>query len=259
MKSLSRRPGVFVEPFAGGAIIGLTVAAENLADRVILGELDDGVAAVWETIFSADVDWLVNRIMSMKISREAVLAVLSETPRSTRDLAFQTLLRNRVQRGGILAPGASIVKNGENGKGVASRWYPQTLAKRIGAIADMKDRMTFIRGDAFVLIRQFLKRSSAAFFIDPPYTAGGKRAGSRLYKHNELDHERLFDMMSRANGPAMMTYDESAEVRTLAERYGLRVEFVPMKNTHHEVLRELVITNSGLCLPADQMNLFSAV
>jgi DNA adenine methylase len=44
------RPSVFVEPFAGGAIVGLSVAAEGLAEHVFLGELDDDVAAVWQTI-----------------------------------------------------------------------------------------------------------------------------------------------------------------------------------------------------------------
>jgi len=44
--SLPRRPEEFIEPFAGGAIIGLTVAAEGLANHVTLVELDEQVAAV---------------------------------------------------------------------------------------------------------------------------------------------------------------------------------------------------------------------
>lgn len=37
--SLPKRPSEFFEPFAGGAIVALTVAAERLADHVTLGAL----------------------------------------------------------------------------------------------------------------------------------------------------------------------------------------------------------------------------
>ncbi len=39
-------PNDFIEPFAGGGIVSLTVAAENLADHVTMVELDEQVAAV---------------------------------------------------------------------------------------------------------------------------------------------------------------------------------------------------------------------
>ncbi len=42
---LAKRPKEFLEPFAGGAIVGLTVAFENLAEHITLVELDQQVAA----------------------------------------------------------------------------------------------------------------------------------------------------------------------------------------------------------------------
>ena len=48
------------------------------------------------------------------------------------------LLRNRVSRGGILAKGASVMKQGENGHGIASRWYADTLAARIRTIGKLR-------------------------------------------------------------------------------------------------------------------------
>ena len=46
LRSLPWKPSLFVEPFAGGAIVGLNVAFENLAEKVLLIELDEQVAAV---------------------------------------------------------------------------------------------------------------------------------------------------------------------------------------------------------------------
>lgn len=256
LRSLHRRPAVFVEPFAGGAIVGLTVAAESLARDVVLGELDENVASVWATVLSDDCGWLIKQILGFEMNRENAIEALANEPRTCRQRAFATIIRNRVNRGGILAPGATLVKNGENGKGVASRWYPETLASRITAIAAMKDRIAFVQGDAFSLIHRYSKRATAAFFVDPPYTAGGKNAGSRLYSHNEVDHARLFSVLAKVRGPVMMTYDDAPEVRVMAERHGFQVEEVPMKNTHHSLMHELVISNIGSCLdlkPAEQV------
>ncbi|UCE60507.1 MAG: DNA adenine methylase [Phycisphaerales bacterium] len=248
LSSLGRRPKEFVEPFAGGGIVGLTVAAEDLADHVVIGELDHGVAAVWHTMLSGDAEWLVARILRFGITRANVVRTLSTQARTRRELAFQTLLRNRVQRGGIMAPGASLVKNGENGRGVSSRWYADTLAKRIRAIARLGDRIEFREGDGFDLLRRFRHRKTVSFFIDPPYTSGGKRAGRRLYDHNQVDHDRLFNTMAKAPGSVMMTYDDTVEIRRLADQHAFQIEKVPMKNTHHAVVYELVVSNVGSCL-----------
>ena len=82
----------------------------------------------------------------------------------------------------------------------------------------------------------------AAYFIDPPYSAGGKRAGKRLYAHNQLDHERLFKLAGALAGHFLMTYDDAPEVRDMARRHGFEVRTVPMKNTHHEKMRELLVS-----------------
>lgn len=244
LQRLQRKPSVFVEPFAGGGIIGLTVAMEGLAERVVLVERDPNVAAVWQVILQGDAEALVHRIVTFRMSRDRVVAELSRESDSVDQRAFQTILRNRVQRGGIMAPGASLVKNGEKGRGLVSRWYPETLARRIRNIAEHRNRIEFIEGDAFEIMPRFLNRATAAFFVDPPYTAGGKSAGSRLYLHNTIDHARLFQMMSRAEGCGMLTYDDAPEPRALADRYGFVVEEVPMTNTHHATMIELVITNT---------------
>jgi len=55
MKSLHFTPEVFIEPFAGGGIVSLTIANENLADHIIMVEIDDDIAAVWKTIFYGDI------------------------------------------------------------------------------------------------------------------------------------------------------------------------------------------------------------
>src|SRR5438067_6981748 len=62
LRSLPKKPQVFVEPFAGGGIISLTAAFEDLADKVLMVELDHEVAALWKTILSDENAWLCEQI-----------------------------------------------------------------------------------------------------------------------------------------------------------------------------------------------------
>jgi len=204
-------------------------------------ELDEQIAAVWETILGGDAKWLAKRMLAFELTRDSARAELAKVPHSRRELAFQTLLKNRTAHGGILAEGAGVLKYGENGKGILSRWYPQTIARRITNIEFVAKRMTFIHGDGFEILAEYRDDETAVFFIDPPYTAGGKRAGSRLYTHSEIDHDALFSLCERLRGDFLMTYDNAEEVCTLAERHGFATQPVAMKNTHRAEMSELLI------------------
>src|SRR5450432_1215893 len=105
MMSLPSQPATFVEPFAGGGIISLTAAFEHLADSVIMVELDEQIAAVWQTILAGDAQWLAKRLLTFELTPESAKAELSKPPRSNREFAFQTVLKNRTAHGGILAEG----------------------------------------------------------------------------------------------------------------------------------------------------------
>lgn len=241
LASLDPRPSEFVEPFAGGGIVSLTVAFEQLAQHVTMVELDEDVSAVWQTILGKQGIWLGRRIIDFDLTPENVETVLAKPAQSLRERAFQTIVMNRVNRGGILAPGAGRIKNGENGKGMRSRWYPETLQRRILDITKIRDRVTFETGDGLQALERFLSRPDVAVFLDPPYTAGGKRAGSRLYAHFVMDHETLFDLADKIHGDFLMTYDDAPEVRSLALAHRFDVQTIPMKSTHHAEMMELLI------------------
>ena len=239
--SLPQRPAEFVEPFAGGGIVSLTAANMKLADHVTMVELDPDVSAVWQTMFSCQAEWLAAEIATFDLTAETVEARLGQTAATLHERGFQTLLKNRIVHGGILAPGAGVLKYGENGRGIRSRWYPETLRKRILKVATLKDSITFINGEGIQVMRENARRQDAVFFIDPPYTASGKKAGSRLYTHFDLDHEELFRVTSEVAGDFLMTYDDAGGVRDLARKFGFQMRTIAMKNTHHAEMTELLI------------------
>lgn len=237
LSSLSPKPSVLVEPFAGGGIVGLTAGFEGLAEHVVLVEKDPDVAATWCTILNGQAEWLAHRIESFELTKRNVLAVLNDVSVSQRDRAFATIIRNRVQRGGIMAAGAGLIKNGENGRGLSSRWYPTTLARRIRAIAAMRHRFSFREDDALKVIEAYADDENAVFFVDPPYTV----AARRLYAYWQVDHRELFSRLAGVRGGLLMTYDNTSEIKALAAKFALESESVAMKNTHHATMKELLI------------------
>jgi DNA adenine methylase len=91
-------------------------------------------------------------------------------------------------------------------------------------------------------MEQTAEQERLAYFIDPPYTAGrkGKRAGTRLYTHFELDHERLF-RVCEGIGDFLMTYDNDPYVHQLAHAHGFDLEPISMTGTHCSERNELLI------------------
>jgi DNA adenine methylase len=51
----------------------------------------------------------------------------------------------------------------------------------------------------------------------------------------------LFDLVSQIQGDFLMTYDNTKDVCQMARRYHFDMRLVPMKNTHHTNMAELLI------------------
>lgn len=235
---LSNNPAnELVEPFAGGGIVSLTAVMEGLVKRAIMVELDEDIAAVWQTIFHGGAEWLANRIVSFELSIDSIRETLAIKAQNTEERAFQTILKNRCYRGGILAEGSGLIKNGENGKGIHSRWYPTTLQKRILEIDKYRDKIMFVAGDGFQVMEAYSHRKQVAFFIDPPYTIAAKR----LYRYPNIDHERLFDKCLELKGDFLLTYDNAEQVRYMATARNFDMRTISMKNAHHAEQKELLV------------------
>ncbi len=203
-------------------------------------EMDQEIAALWEVILSEKNIWLADKILSFDLNYPNIKAEFDNPNKRLQDITFCTILKNRIYHGGILAKGSGLIKNGENGKGLASRWYPKTLHDRIRAIGFVKSKINFIIGDAFQIIEQNLNNPEAYFFIDLPYTVAGKR----LYTCFDVEHERLFSLAAQLKGKFLMTYDDTAEIRQLALKNNLQYRTIPMKTTHHVNKYEILISDN---------------
>jgi DNA adenine methylase len=240
LKNRQYRPRLLVEPFGGGASVSLLAVYEGLVLRAEFAERDPDVAATWQSVLNGDFKGLVKRIRSFKVTRKNVIAVINGRPTALRNRAFRCIVQNRTARGGVIAKGAGLIREGEDGNGLRSRWYAETLAERIATINSLKRRLKFVQTNGQKLIEKYLHRRSVVFFVDPPYT----QAASRLYRHWKINHGKLFELLSKAKGDVLMTYDDTPEIRRLAKKYKFKVRRIPMRTTHHQHKHELMISRS---------------
>ena len=104
----------------------------------------------------------------------------------------------------------------------------------VKGIASGKTKIT-----VFDIIHDNIHDKQAFFFIDPPYT----KAGHRLYTLHDINHHKLFELVSKIEGRFLMTYDDTPEVRDWADEFGLPYTTIPMQTTHLIKKEELLISD----------------
>lgn len=245
IRRLGYRPQHFIEPFAGGSSVGLAIAELDLAAHVTLVEIDPDVAAVWKVILSGRAPLLAARIRDFKLSEKSARETIDSRERDQVSVAFRCLLLNRISRAGVMAPGAGWLKYGDAGKGIHSRWYPETLAKRVESIAALRRKLTFIEGDGLQTLKEFSSTPHTAAFVDPPYVVKKRGAGLRLYSYCDVDCGDLFKIAKAFSGPMIITYHRSEIVQREAKAAGIKCCTVNMHTAHDVAKRQLILYKSG--------------
>jgi hypothetical protein len=82
-----------MEPFAGGGIVSLTVACENLVDRITMVEKDEDVAAVWQVILNGGAEWLADEIAYFQLTPDSAKAAISRADKSLEYRVFATIIK----------------------------------------------------------------------------------------------------------------------------------------------------------------------
>lgn len=227
-----------VEPFAGGAIVSLTAVFEDLVGSAALIERDRRVRDVWRAILGRSGRRLAEQIRTFEFNEENLRATLQSNGTNLRERAFRTLLRNRVNRNGIIADGAGMVRVGEYGLGRRSRWYPDTISQRILSIVAHKERIEVPRSrDGRRYLKKRADEDGLIYFLDPPY----RTVGRRLYRHADVRPRTVFERAAALKGDFLLTYRNTPEIRDLARTFGFSSRIIRMRNGHNSRQKELLI------------------
>ena len=204
----------FVEPFAGGASVGLSLLLAGKIKEFYLNDLDFGIYALFQCI--KDFPWmLIDKISMFEPCKKAFLQAQATLKNGYDNLdiidaAWNLLIVNRLAFSGI--PKANCMSN------LSSRWNKNTLIKRILQIHGHSEHLHVSCTDACELIEEMYWRPNTTIFIDPPYKGKGKDLYMKYYENN--DHNNLAFLLDELykgmpGADMLLTYDNSDYIRQL--------------------------------------------
>ena len=246
--------GVYVEPYAGGASIALSLLFNEYASKVIINDIDPSIYAFWHSVLfnTEDLCKLVRDVpVNVRTWRIQKAIQRSYADASFLELGFSTLFLNRTNRSGILKAG---IIGGSNQSGewkIDSRYNKPELTKRIQRIAKYKERIKIFNLDACQLLRRLKNQipKKCLFYFDPPYYAKGKALYLNYYK--DEDHVKICgEIKSIVAHKWIVTYDNVPFIRKLYSGFRQVKYHLAYTAGAFSTGEEILILSDGLYIPS---------
>ncbi len=242
-------PTRYIEPFAGGAGVGLRLLFDEYVEEVVLNDLDAGIAAFWRCVFYRT-DELVERVRRTRPTlaewhrQHEVYLTGSD---NELDRAFATFFLNRTNHSGILPDARPI--GGMRQRGVWRmnvRYNADALCERIERIGRYRNRVVVQQRDGIAIAREYVGKQGNFVYLDPPYI----QKGAELYLDTLTlnDHARLARVLTQRTG-WLLTYDVNRMVRTWYAGHRRAIFSIRHVAGRQHLGREYMLFAPGLKLP----------
>lgn len=215
----------YIEPFAGGAGVALSLLLDNTVDTIVINDSDKAIYSFWRSV-KEEPEALIQLIYDTPVTinewrKQKSIYVSSKS--YSLEYAFATLFLNRTNRSGILNAGPIGGYAQSGAWKLDVRYDRDSLASKIQTISENKNRIRVYNKDIISLLRNYTPqmRGNLFFYFDPPYY----NKGQRLYKNffSPSDHRRIYDVISQEiTSPWIITYDDVPQIAEIYKNYGRR-------------------------------------
>jgi len=215
----------YIEPFAGGAGVALSLLLDNTVDTIVINDSDKAIYSFWRSV-KEEPEALIQLIYDTPVTinewrKQKSIYVSSKS--YSLEYAFATLFLNRTNRSGILNAGPIGGYAQSGAWKLDVRYDRDSLASKIQTISENKNRIRVYNKDIISLLRNYTPqmRGNLFFYFDPPYY----NKGQRLYKNffSPSDHKRIYDVISQEiTSPWIITYDDVPQIAEIYKNYGRR-------------------------------------
>lgn len=225
---------LFIEPYAGGAGLGLWLLENGYIHKFHLNDADEFIYKFWYSVLFLT-DELINKIYDTKISMEEwnkQRAIIQyQTIRegsSVLDIGFAALFLNRCNRSGIIRADVGPIGGKEqvgNWK-IDARFNKGQIISKITSIAKISKQIMLTNFDAIYLIDNYSNNSQdmagCLFYLDPPYYKNGEDLYRSYY--NKADHELLNKFLKDKNSIKwILSYDNAEFIKALYKDYEIQI------------------------------------
>lgn len=213
--------GHYVEPYAGGAGIAISLLYLEYVSQIHLNDLNPSVYAFWKAVRD-DPDALCRLIETTPVTpdewrrQRAVQTAVSPDP---LDLGFSTFFLNRTSRSGILTGGMIGGKEQAGDWKLDARYNRPELSRRIQKIASYAPRIKLYNENAADFIATTLAAvpTKALVYLDPPYYVKGSKLYQNHYGHE--DHREISELVGGIKQSWIVSYDNAEPIRTFYGSY----------------------------------------
>ena len=204
----------YVEPFAGGAGVGLRLLFDEYVDEIVLNDLNPGIAAFWRAVFF-QTDALAERIRGCRPTvdewhRQRAFYDTDSKQADDVQLGFATFFLNRTNRSGILdaRPIGGLDQSGA--WGIDARFDNDKLEERVRRLSAYASRVLVCEDDGIGLIEDQIDDPESFIYADPPYLV----EGDDLYLDtlDWDDHKRLAEILVSRDTGWFLTYDADSRI-----------------------------------------------
>ena len=225
IQNLEIQDCTYVEPFAGGAGVALTLLLDGTVNRIVINDYDKAIYSFWRAV-KQEPKALIKRIIETPVTIDEWYKqreIYSAATTYSLDLAFATLFLNRTNRSGILNAGpiGGYSQAGEWKLNV--RFDKDAIIEKINSIAKEKQKIAIYNKDIISFLRNYSPNfeGDMFFYFDPPYY----NKGQKLYKNffTPQDHQRIHDVITQeVAAPWIITYDDVSQIAEMYRDYETR-------------------------------------
>ena len=217
--------GVYVEPFAGGAAVALSLLMDEYVSRIVINDKDRSIYAFWYSVLN-ETERLCQYIEETPVTMDTwrmQREIQSADNKNTVDLlslGFSTFFMNRTNRSGIIKAGVIGGFNQTGNYKIDARYKKEELIGRIRRIAAYADRIELHNEDAADLISRIsnITPQNTIMYLDPPYYKKGR--GLYMNYYNDSDHKTIRDVITNVNTIRwIVSYDNSTFIKSLYEDF----------------------------------------
>lgn len=213
--------GVYVEPYAGGAAVALSLLMDEYVSRIIINDKDRSIYAFWYSVLY-DTDRLCKLIEETPVTMETwweqrtFQSVENKETTDLLTLGFSTFFMNRTNRSGIIKAGVIGGFDQRGNYKIDARYRKEDLIARIRRIASYADRIELHHEDAVDFVKHIVQvlPQNTILYLDPPYYKKGR--GLYMNYYEDADHEKIRDVITNVDTFRwVVSYDNSLFIKEL--------------------------------------------
>ena len=184
----------YVEPFAGGAGVGIQLLLTKKVKEIHLNDSDFGIYSFWHSVINKPEE-LCKMISSASMTvdewRKRKDIVKKCDRRRILEIGFSVFFLNRCNRSGVLSAGVIGGLDQSGNYKMDARFNRNDLIRRIEAIVRYKDNIHLTNFDAEYYIQNYIPNlpQNTLLYLDPPYYEKGSELYLNAYK--KTDHARI--------------------------------------------------------------------